>query len=81
MPKYKVSVDKKKFKVDATMDVGYSVIVEAYDEEQAFAIASERPEDFIKTDDGHDFTVERNVVEVTDKEVEAFWDKKFTGDG
>ena len=74
-------MEKKKFKVEATMDVGYSAIVEAYDEKQAFAMASERPEDFIKTDDGHDFTVESNVVEVTDKEVEEFWDKKFTGDG
>jgi hypothetical protein len=55
---------KKKFKVNAVLDVGYSLIVEAKDEDEAYAIAKERPEDFVKADDGHEWTLDSNVIEL-----------------
>ena len=66
---------KRKFRVDAVKDVQYSLIVEARDEDEAYAIAKERPEDFVKTDDGHEWTVDSNVVAwtQTDRETEQFW--------
>tara|TARA_R100000664_G_scaffold31629_1_gene45437 strand:+ start:1318 stop:1503 length:186 start_codon:yes stop_codon:yes gene_type:complete len=55
---------KRKFRVDAVLDVGYSLIVEARDEDEAYEIAKERPEDFRKADDGHEWTVDSNVIEL-----------------
>jgi len=55
---------KKKFKVNAVLDIGYSLIVEAQNEDEAYAIARERPEDFVKTDDGHEWTLDSNVIEL-----------------
>tara|TARA_R100000656_G_scaffold114569_1_gene86992 strand:+ start:502 stop:702 length:201 start_codon:yes stop_codon:yes gene_type:complete len=52
----------KKFRVTATLDVGYQAIVEAKDEEHAWAIAREdvagEIADWEKIDDGHDWTLE-----------------------
>ena len=58
----------KKFKVTATMDVGYATIIEAPNEEEAWKIArgdriySQNDEisvlDWEQTDDGHDWTLE-----------------------
>ena len=57
-------MSKKKFKVNAVLDIGYSLIVEAQNEDEAYAIARERPEDFVKTDDGHEWTLDSNVIEL-----------------
>jgi hypothetical protein len=56
-----------KFKVTATMDVGYELIVEAPDEDTAWKIADETDDmsEWVQVDDGHDWTLE-NVWEVTD---------------
>ena len=56
-----------KFKVTATMDVGYELIVEAPDEDTAWKIADETDDisQWIRTDNGHDWTLE-NVWEVKD---------------
>ena len=61
-----------KYKVTATKDVGYSAIIEADSQEEAWEIArgdnpdAEEP-DWEQTDDGHDWTVE-NIWEVKDDE-------------
>ena len=48
-----------KFKVTATLDVGFEAIIEAENEEEAWAIArKEEGADWEKTDDGHDWTLE-----------------------
>ena len=50
-----------KYKVTATMDVGYTAIIEADSEDEAWAIArGDRFEeaDWEKTDNGHDWTLE-----------------------
>ena len=52
-----------KFKVTATKDVGFEAIIEADNEEQAWAIAREdeiknEEPDWKQTDDGHDWTLE-----------------------
>ena len=50
-----------KYKVTATMDVGYEAIIEADSEDEAWAIArGDRFEeaDWEKTDNGHDWTLE-----------------------
>jgi len=50
-----------KFKVNATKDVGYAAIIEAENEEEAWAIArGDRisDPDWEQTDDGHDWTLE-----------------------
>lgn len=55
-----------KYKVKATMDVGYEAIIEADNEEEAWAIAKgNRLQEpcFEKTDEGHDWTVE-HITEV-----------------
>jgi hypothetical protein len=55
----------KKYKVTATMDVGYTAIIEAENEEEALAIArGDEPYEpyFEKTDDGHCLTV-KNIQE------------------
>tara|TARA_B110000977_G_C10633746_1_gene321232 strand:- start:17 stop:208 length:192 start_codon:yes stop_codon:yes gene_type:complete len=57
----------KKYKVTATMDVGYTAIIEAENEEEALAIArGDEPYEpyFEKTDDGHCWTIEN--IEETD---------------
>ena len=57
-----------KYKVTATMDVGYTAIIEADTEDVAWAIArGDRFEeaDWEKTDNGHDWTLE-NIWETKD---------------
>ena len=56
-----------KFKVTATMYVGYELIVEAPDEDTAWKIADETDDtsQWVRTDNGHDWTLE-NVWEVKD---------------
>jgi hypothetical protein len=57
-----------KYKVTATKDVGYSAIIEADSQEEAWKIAKGDGEgDWEKTDNGHDWTVE-NIWEVKDDE-------------
>tara|TARA_B100000927_G_scaffold3057_1_gene2398 strand:- start:2049 stop:2528 length:480 start_codon:yes stop_codon:yes gene_type:complete len=53
----------KSFKVIATKDVGYEAIVIAESEEKAFELAKINPDEFNwkRTDDGHDFTIERTI--------------------
>lgn len=46
-----------KYKVIATMDVGYSTVVEAKDREEAYAIAKDT-DDWVRDDNGHDWTIE-----------------------
>ena len=49
----------KKYKVTATMDVGYVAEIEAESEEEAWEIArDDDAADWVKQDDGHDWTVE-----------------------
>ena len=57
-----------KFKVIATMDVGYELIVEAPDEDTAWKIANDTDDtsQWVKADDGHDWTLE-DVWEVKDE--------------
>ena len=53
-----------KYKVTATMDVGYTAIVEADNQEEAWSIARNGDEaDWEQTDNGHDWTLE-NIQEV-----------------
>jgi hypothetical protein len=57
-----------KYKVTATKDVGYSAIIEADSQEEAWKIAKGDGEaDWEQTDNGHDWTVE-NIWEVEDDE-------------
>ena len=58
----------KSFLVSATKDVGYETIVIAESEEEAFEKANYNPDEFEwkRTDDGHDFTIESNVIEATE---------------
>tara|TARA_R110000744_G_scaffold176258_1_gene295133 strand:- start:202 stop:390 length:189 start_codon:yes stop_codon:yes gene_type:complete len=61
----------KEYKVTATMDVGYTAIIEAESEDEAYAIAKgNRFQEpcFEKTDDGHDWTIE-NITEITNERV------------
>ena len=53
-----------KFKVTATMDVGYELIVDAPDEDTAWKIADETDDidEWVQVDEGHDWTLE-NVYE------------------
>ena len=57
-----------KFKVTATMDVGYELIVEAPDEDTAWKIADETDDidEWVQVDEGHDWTLE-NVWETKDE--------------
>ena len=52
-----------KYRVTATMDVGY--VIEASTKDEAWQIAKEGDGDWVKADDGHDWTVE-NITEVED---------------
>ena len=56
-----------KYKVTATMDVGYELIIEAADEDTAWTIAQETDDmsEWVQVDDGHDWTLE-NIWEMTD---------------
>ena len=60
-----------KFKVTATMDVGYEAIVEAPNEEAACDMAVDSgvwigsPVDWVQADQGHDWTME-NIWEISD---------------
>ena len=53
-----------KFKVTATMDVGYEAVVEARNEAEAWQMATDSPEggddavDWVRVDQGHDWTLE-----------------------
>ena len=59
-----------KFKVTATMDVGYTAIIEADTKDEAWAIARNGDEaDWEQTDNGHDWTVE-NIREVEDDDLQ-----------
>ena len=57
-----------KFKVTATMDVGYEAIVEAPDEDTAWNMVTEEANEdswvgWVQVDDGHDWTLE-NIWEI-----------------
>ena len=53
-----------KYKVTATKDVGYAAVIEADNQEEAWAIARNGDEaDWEKTDNGHDWTLE-NIWEI-----------------
>ncbi len=60
-----------KFKVTATMDVGYEAIVEAPNEEAAWDMAVDSgvwigsTVDWVQADQGHDWTME-NIWEISD---------------
>jgi|TARA_R100001510_G_scaffold29149_2_gene25801 hypothetical protein len=60
-----------KYKVTATMDVGYTAIIEADNQEDAWRLAtsnlSSGEPDWEQTDNGHDWTVE-NIWEVKENE-------------
>ncbi len=55
-----------KYRVTATMDVGYECIVEAPDEQTAWDIAGENATGWVQVDDGHDWTLE-TVWEIDDE--------------
>ena len=60
-----------KFEVTATMDVGYKTIVlEAPDADTAWQMAKQNDTDWVKADDGHEWTMEDvhpvNEEEMTD---------------
>lgn len=58
-----------KFKVTATLDVGYELVVEAPDKDTAWQIADDTDiDDWVKVDEGHDWTME-NVHPVNEKEM------------
>ena len=52
-----------KFKVTATMDVGYELIVEARNEAEAWQMAEDNDADWLQINEGQDWTLE-NVCEV-----------------
>lgn len=56
-----------KFKITATLDVGYELVVEAPDEDTAWKIAKNTDDtsQWVKADDGHDWTLE-NVYKMED---------------
>ena len=49
-----------KFKVTATLDVGYEIIIEARNGDEAWAIAKNKDDltDWVQADEGHDWTME-----------------------
>jgi len=47
-----------KFKVVATMDVGYVTEIEADNEGQAWVLANLKDDGWDRLDEGHDFTIE-----------------------
>jgi len=57
-----------KYKITATMDVGYTAIIEADSQDEAWTIARNGDEaDWEQTDNGHDWTLE-NIREVKENE-------------
>ena len=54
-----------KYKVTATMDVGYECIVEAPDEQTAWDIAGENATGWVQIDDGHDWLSLIHISEPT----------------
>tara|TARA_A100001035_G_C27583232_1_gene408541 strand:+ start:49 stop:237 length:189 start_codon:yes stop_codon:yes gene_type:complete len=59
------------YKVTATMDVGYTAVIEADTKEEAWAIARNGDEaDWEQTDNGHDWTLE-NISEVKSAKVQV----------
>jgi threonine dehydratase len=58
-----------KFKVTATMDVGYEAVVTARNEDEAWQMANDDVAtiEWVQTDEGHDWTLE-NVCEADDDE-------------
>ena len=58
-----------KFKVTATLDVGYELVVEASHADIAWKIADETDiDEWVKVDEGHDWTME-NVHPVNENEM------------
>ena len=55
----------RKFKVTATMDVGYELIVEARNEAEAWQMAEDNDADWLQINEGHDWTLE-GIKEVSD---------------
>ena len=57
-----------KFKVTATMDVGYEAVVTARNEDEAWQMANDdfATIDWVQTDEGHDWTLE-DVREVSNE--------------
>ena len=55
-----------KFKITATMDVGYELIVEADNEAEAWRMAEDDDADWLQVDEGHDWTLE-DVREVSNE--------------
>jgi len=55
-----------KFKVTATMDVGYELIVEARNEDEAWQMAKDNDADWVQINEGHDWTLE-GIKEVSDE--------------
>jgi len=55
-----------KFKVTATMDVGYEAVVTARNEDEAWQMANDdfATIDWVQTDEGHDWTLEDVCEEV-----------------
>ena len=61
-----MSEEMKKFKVTATMDVGYTAIIEAPNEKEAWKIAKGEyisEPDWEQNEQGHDWTLE-NISEI-----------------
>ena len=56
-----------KFKITATMDVGYEAVVTARNEAEAWKMANDdfATIEWVQTDEGHDWTLE-DVYEVSD---------------
>ena len=61
-----------KYRVTATMDVGYECIVEALDEQTAWDIAGKNSIGWVQVDDGHDWTLETvwEIEDETEQELE-----------
>ena len=55
-----------KFKVTATMDVGYELIVEADNEAEAWRMAEDNDTDWLQVNEGHDWTLDA-VWEIEDE--------------
>ena len=55
----------RKFRVTATMDVGYELIVEARNEAEAWQMAEDNDADWLQINEGHDWTLE-GIKEVSD---------------
>ena len=55
-----------KFKLTATMDVGYELIVEARNEAEAWQMAEDNDADWLQINEGHDWTLE-GIKEVSDE--------------